>query len=138
MRATADQDEIGWQHFINGRISKLWRLAQEEWLSRVATRWKTTGSRWAKEVTKAILELNWSMWEHRNHIYHDPQHPWNQQNHREVQQQIRDQFDHYSRELFLPADRWLFEKTPVHTLLKNEPDFLSNWLTSVSAAYQSG
>jgi hypothetical protein len=55
LQTTTQQHNIGWKHFLKGRLSKGWGQAQEQYLTIFPK--KTTGSRWAVKVVDAALTL---------------------------------------------------------------------------------
>lgn len=66
--AATEQDEIGWQNFVEGKISKTWGdlqflYYQEQFSNRSVDRW-TSG------LVTRLLELTHGMWIHRNNILH--------------------------------------------------------------------
>ena len=68
LQTTTQQHNIGWNHFLKGRLSKGWGLAQEQYLTLFPDRRakKTTGSRWAVKVIEAALILLRTIWQARN------------------------------------------------------------------------
>ena len=133
--AIQDQHDIGWQHFLWGRISIHWKDAQAAWLARIATKWKRSSTQWAIHMTRAVLEMNWSMWEHRNDILHDPDHPWKVHARKQRHHLIRDMFLHYDEDLFLPKDRWLFQHSNPSVIIQKDDAKQKMWVASVKAAY---
>ena len=66
--AATEQDEIGWQNFVEGKISKTWGdlqflYYQEHFSNRSVDKW-TSG------LVTRLLELTHGMWIHRNNILH--------------------------------------------------------------------
>jgi hypothetical protein len=83
----------------------------------------------------ALLEISWQMWDHRNHIYHDPAHPWSQQRFKDTNHQIQLTLGAHAENSVLPRDRHLFSIPPEElTQGFSEADKLK-WLASVTAAY---
>ncbi len=68
LEAALDQDDIGIRHFLKGRVSKKWRVIQEDY-------YKHTGSRrssrlWAENLVSNILTLVHRQWIARNAVVH--------------------------------------------------------------------
>jgi hypothetical protein len=83
------------------------------WIARQATRYKHSPTKWAGRAVLALLEISWQMWEHRNHIYHDPAHPWLQQCSEDINHQIQLTLGaHEEQHSVLPWDRHLFSIPP--------------------------
>lgn len=81
-----------------------------------------------------MFDLVWDMWDHRNTIRHDPQHPWNVEERRQLQREVRQQFQQgwqdlprFDRDLFCDEE---------HTLGSPTKD-ITKWLLSVELARQA-
>jgi hypothetical protein len=134
-RALQAQDSLGWYQALNGRLSTAWQDAQAMWIARQATRYKRSPTKWAGRAVLALLEISWQMWEHRNHIYHDPSHPWSLQRCQDTNHQIQLTLGAHEENAVLPKDRHLFSIPPEElTLHFSEADKLK-WIASVTAAY---
>ena len=75
-QAAREQTEIGWNLFLCGRISRKWREAQDRWLDRLYTRWKSNGSTWAAKLCTKCINFHHSLWDHRNDILHSYDQLW--------------------------------------------------------------
>ena len=73
--AMISQDILGWRPFVYGRLATTWEDAQEEWLIRTATRFKRSSQRWSATVVEYLLKIHLNMWENRNKILYDNDHP---------------------------------------------------------------
>ena len=62
------QDQIGWDHFMLGRINKQWSILQEQNYRDIKSR--RTGERWASNPLKEICNIHWTMWNHRYEAVH--------------------------------------------------------------------
>jgi hypothetical protein len=113
-RALQAQDTLGWYQAINGRLLTLcWQDAQAVWIVNIATKYKrSSASKWAGQAALAILEIEWQLWEHRNHIYHDPAHTWSQQCQDDLTQQIQQNFGAHTSAKVLRRDHHLFNIPP--------------------------
>ena len=68
-KVVQEQNCIGWDHFMLGRISTRWSRLQDYHYKRIHSR--RTGERWATNLIMKIWEVHWSMWQHRNECLHD-------------------------------------------------------------------
>ena len=64
--AIQEQDRIGWEHFLLGRISTKIRDYQQRHYEHQNS--KKTGSAWCSKLINQLWLMLWKMWEHRNHI----------------------------------------------------------------------
>jgi hypothetical protein len=118
-----------------GRLSSLWQDAQAEWIAKQSTRYKHSPIRWVGCASLALLEISWQMWDHRNHIYHDPAHPWSVQRSQDISQQIISTLGAHNNKEILKRDRHLFSISPqVLTQSFSDAD-KHKWMASVTAAY---
>lgn len=68
MTAALEQDEIGWQNFVEGKISKSWGVLQwNHYQEQLSVR---SGDKWSAGLVTQLLELTHGMWKHRNSILH--------------------------------------------------------------------
>ena len=58
--AIKQQELIGWDHFIRGRLSKLWKIAQKTYQGQKYT------SKWPLLCIKAITNASQKIWEIQN------------------------------------------------------------------------
>jgi hypothetical protein len=68
-QAAADQDRIGWYHFVEGRISKKWALAQQAYYYQQHS--QRTGESWASNLVDHLLALVHRQWIQRNAVVHE-------------------------------------------------------------------
>ena len=66
--AAEEQDQIGWSHFIKGRVSKQWRAIQEEHYRSIGS--KRTARSWTEGLVSNILTLVHKQWIARNAVVH--------------------------------------------------------------------
>ena len=62
--AVLDQDDIGWRSFLDGFISKKWKIVIEK-------HFQATGSRksaelWTSKMVRQIWDMQWQLWMNRN------------------------------------------------------------------------
>ena len=68
LAAAMEQDEIGWQNFVEGKISKSWgNLQWQHYQEQLLVR---SGDKWSAGLVTQLLELTHGMWIHRNNILH--------------------------------------------------------------------
>jgi hypothetical protein len=133
--AIAAQHDIGWLPFLWGRISQKWRLAQDRWLQRIATRWKKSVRIWASKFVRANVSIGWHLWELRNSYLHSDDHPRQLGPRTDRITLIQQRFQAYRPEHLQPSDQHWFLHYTVETL-KTSPSYLQiHWLESVEWAY---
>jgi hypothetical protein len=66
--AAEEQDQIGWSHFIKGRVSKQWRAIQEEHYH--STGLKRMAHSWTEGLISNILTLVHKQWIAQNAVVH--------------------------------------------------------------------
>lgn len=68
LEAATDQDEIGWIHFVEGRISRKWReVQQEHFLLHGSQR---SARKWSEDLVMNMFSLVHKQWEVRNAVVH--------------------------------------------------------------------
>jgi hypothetical protein len=70
--ATAEQDSIGWQNFVEGKIACSWTALQEDYY--IASGSQHSAAVWALGLVTHLLELVHAMWTHWNSILHQHDH----------------------------------------------------------------
>jgi hypothetical protein len=108
LAACSFQDRIGWTNLLLGRLTGFWRDAQDEWIVLTPTKWQRSSARWLSLTTRAIWELSWEMWMQRNAVYHDPAHPWRQQQGMELCNRLPLEWSQFDPTLYFPAGRKYF------------------------------
>ena len=66
--AASEQDEIGWQNFAEGKISKSWGDLQLDYYHELHSKWSV--DIWTSGLVSHLLELTHGMWIHRNGVDH--------------------------------------------------------------------
>ena len=66
--AVQQQNNIGWQSFIEGFWSSQWRAHQQQYLSSIKS--KRSSLLWISKLQRRIWLIPWKMWEHRNNVLH--------------------------------------------------------------------
>ena len=65
-----EQDNIGWNKFVEGKISRKWSIAQEMYY-RKNPRITRTGTKWAEILVRGLYGKIRAMWLQRNSILHE-------------------------------------------------------------------
>ena len=123
------QSQIGWKWILYGWLAKDWRKAQDRWLDRISTKWKPSSLKWSTQVAKWFIEFHHSLWEHRNTIYHDPQHPWRLQAKQEKINTMKQRYVQLASLTLPPSDRWLLSKS-ISDLEVMDIDSIIQWNSS--------
>ena len=66
--AALDQDKIGWQNLVEGKLTIKWRELQEDYYTRLGS--QHLASSWASSLVSRLLELVHSMWKQQNAVDH--------------------------------------------------------------------
>jgi hypothetical protein len=66
--AAAEQDEIGWQNFVEGKIMQSWGMLQLQHYQEQQS--KHTVDKWTSGLVTQLLELTHRMWLHHNGVLH--------------------------------------------------------------------
>jgi hypothetical protein len=66
--AALEQDEIGWQNFAEGKISKIWGHLQLAYYQELHS--TQLVDRWTSGLVSHLLELTHQMWIHQNGVNH--------------------------------------------------------------------
>ena len=128
--AIANQDDMGWDNFLEGTIVKNWQSIQATYYHFLQSR-KTT-LRWASALIRKSWEVAWDQWEHRNGILHDKDNAVSFEEIERITLNIRQEFA--TGRCQLPkGDAYLFRGT-VDKLLRKKVHQLQNWLEQVEAA----
>ena len=82
-------------------------------------------------MIKKLFNVAWDMWEHRNGIAHAMDHPWRQEENRQIENEIRNQFKMGTATL-QGKDKFRLES--LATVLNFDYDKRIQWLGSMKAA----
>jgi hypothetical protein len=66
--AAMEQDEIGWQNFMEGKITRSWGMLQIQLYQEQHS--KRTMDKWTSGLVTQLLELTHGMWLHCNGVLH--------------------------------------------------------------------
>ena len=129
-RAIKQQEKIGWDHFLLGRISQQWSEIQAKHYKNIGS--KKTGERWAEILIKEIWRIHCSIWNGRNEILHGTG------NHvvlgtKVYEKEIEKELNKGSK-LILNSDKYLFRGISMVDVRKWKADKKQKWLDTVTAA----
>ena len=127
--AIRSQDRLGWDSFLEGTLSKQWRVTQDYYLAHVKS--PRTSRAWATALIRKAQMVAWSLWQHRNRILHDEA-ALDEDTAIQVDADIRQEFITGSQ-LLPRADRGLF-KPGVDRVLTRNLGRKQKWLQQVQAA----
>ena len=82
---------IGCQGLLEGRLSSEWIPLQQSYLLSLFSR--RSASLWASRMSQQLIQIGFSMWEHRNSIKHSDLSLQAQERIRQVDDDINDQFE---------------------------------------------
>lgn len=68
-RAAEQQQQLTWKGFLNGCLSKHWRIAQQNYLD--TKRSSKSSLLWASRLQHQVWMLQWNLWEKRNDFIHN-------------------------------------------------------------------
>ena len=66
---TVEQDNIGWQNFVEGKLLMRWKLLQEQHYA--CTGSSRMADQWAKGLITKLLEMVHDVWKYRNSVLHE-------------------------------------------------------------------
>jgi hypothetical protein len=72
-QALSDQQVIGGRRFFEGWVVKSWTDIQQHYYSLIHSR--RSGRRWTIELIKRLWQIAWDIWQHRNDVLHEKEHP---------------------------------------------------------------
>ncbi len=131
----AEQDAIGWQDFMEGKISKSLLQLQKSHLANANT--MMTGGLWAKEFISRVLHITHSQWLFRNVSLHDKTDGYLQANkRRELLMEIDRLMD--TDPDSLPPDCQYLLEIDFNSLAASSAVKQTYWLYAIKAARQAG
>ena len=125
--ALKEQNNIGWNHFIEGFWSKQFSLCQQQHFNTLNIT-KSTILLLSKTQWR-IWQIAWQLWDHQNNILHGDNHTF----HPEEIEQISKEIQHeWSTNLStLPMSYKYLFKDSVQTILNKSHTHRLNWLINV-------
>ena len=125
----AAQSIIGWKNFLYGRLSPKW---EQHHALIIPSDNNYKSKRWVTQLIRKLWNTAWDLWEHRNGILHDKNHPWKIEENRQTALEIQEQFKLGSDGLAGKDKCRLWQ--PVGEILTLPPDTQKQWLLSIKAA----
>ena len=110
-----EHDQLGWQNFAEGRISKLYIDIQNRWYKRETTKkCRKTVETWATGFIENLIRITHNQWTWRNEKLHFRQHPGAETvfEYETTMQRILDDLEMMSPEDLLPEDQYLLGVDP--------------------------
>ena len=126
----ARQDEIGWQHFLEGALVLGWQDVQAIYYESIKSR--RTSLRWISALIRKLWEVAWDQWEHRNGILHGNENFVTLDEVESIELQVRREFD-TGRGPLPTTDSHLFKGT-VDRIIKQPLSYKRKWLHHVEVA----
>ena len=126
MQAITEQDQIGWDHFVRGRHSKLWITLQTLYKGR-----QTTLS-WQHKFFTAILKINSTLWEVRNTLQYGNGKEKLTREQRRLAPTITDLYNTYTN--LISVKHYNIFNTPLAQRLQFSPTENKQWINTVKAA----
>ena len=125
-QAIDDQNEIGWDQFLKGRLSLQWINLQHKYCLDQNLQPKYDGFNWASKLIKKILDVSLLLWDFRNKLlrgFNYAESIFIQR--QKLTKQIKHAYDHYRDEV-KPHFQTLFQKS-LPNLLKHSVSYLHTW-----------
>ena len=126
--ALEEQEELGWDKFIRGFISKSWGLAQESWyIQENDISHKHTNDRWSLHLQRGIQTFWFASWDQRNkHIHGGPTQRDNKQRRHRLRARVRALYQKSRHNL--PFWETPLFSTPLFIQLRRGNEQLSLWI----------
>ena len=126
LEATKQQDEIGWDNLLRGRISNTWLKAQTKYSP------SKTPSHWSKQAIKTFINASNSVWTVRNILKFSETTPTLTNPQLMLKPKIIELYTTYTQKLH-PNQYHLFH-TPIHQRLTFSAQENTHWMKTVKAA----
>jgi hypothetical protein len=127
------QYEIGWDKFVFGNISVLWKEIQAQYFQEIGK--QNSGLRCTSALIQ-IWQVAWYKWEHMNAILHNSNNLVTQEEAAMIASQVQMELETGTKGL-LQGDRYLFDDHRVTKSAKWTVESQVSWLETVSEARQA-
>ena len=127
--AIQEQDRIGWENFLLGRVSTKIRDFQQRHYEHQNSR--KTGAAWCSKLINQLWLMIWKMWEHRNHINTSTITPQQRRERGQLLTEVRREFAK-GRTTLLKEDHYLLENRD--RIVAYPLQDLEDWLNRVQQA----
>lgn len=133
LTAVHSQNEIGWEHFLKGRISNKWLELQEQYKDEELLPPNHDGFHWAQTTIAQIIKISLQLWDYRNKIlrgfnYADSMLLKRQ----EITDKIRQSYQHSTE--VEPHFYHIFDK-PLQDLFNHSVSYLQAWQFTYDLAH---
>ena len=128
------QNDIGWQSFLEGWIAMDWECVQQEYYDFLKSR--KTGKRWIIALIKKLWLVAWDLWEHRNNILHTQTNAISKEKLQTANRKLSKLFCKYQAVLSSTIDKYLFE-VPLQQLLQKDLHYKEEWIKNLESAVQN-
>ena len=129
-KALLEQNDIGWENLIKGRISKCWATAQEMQYRREKADKQYTGNVWKVKLVRAIWKYAMEIWINRCNQEHMALTTEEQNSQREMIVPTMEYLYDKGRTMVRYTDQALFD-VPLETRKKHHPKQQKKWIDNV-------
>jgi Reverse transcriptase (RNA-dependent DNA polymerase) len=129
---TIQQNNIGWDFFIEGWLGLHWRASQARFLLSIQS--KMSVRRWVGALILKLWAIAWDLWEHRNGVEHEHD---RQDLHIQLNDQIRAEVDNYNIDEY-PDMAYMFRMEEMDKIYDSSIGYKKSWLRNVVGAKSKG
>jgi hypothetical protein len=123
--AIDEQNNIGWNRFLEGWLSKAWVLRQQQYFEKSRTH--RSGKRWAVALIRKLWLVTWDLWEHHNGVLHEQENALARERSSKTNSKVCDLFQELMGRHILPRDRHLL-RLSLSELLKKDQEYKEVWV----------
>ena len=139
-KAVDEQDEIGWDQFFKGRLSKEWQLIQDEEYQRLSNQGEKvlkhqTGLWWTARLIRLIIYFALNEWQVRNDTLHETKDKTAREATRNRLKMIATKMYDIHEQADHPVLRRYFKRPYLETITKPTTR-LEHWLVAVITLYE--
>ena len=139
-KAVDEQDEIGWDQFFKGRLSKEWQIIQDEEYQILSNKGEKvlrhqTGLWWTARMIRLIIYFALDEWQVRNDTLHETKDKTAREATRNRLKMIVTKMYDIHEQADHPALRRYFKRPYLETITKPTTR-LEHWLTAVITLYE--
>ncbi len=128
------QNDIGWQTFIEGWTAMEWESAQQDYYNFIMSR--RTGKHWMTALSRKLWLVAWDLWEHRNGILHAQTNTISDKKLQAVNRKVTVLFSKYQQILTATIEKYLFS-VPLQQLLMKDFHYKEEWINILESVLQS-
>ena len=123
LQAIRQQEQIRWDYFIRGRLSKIWTIAQKTYQGKKYT------SKWPLLCIKAITAATQKIWEIRNILKFGTESQAISNHQKRLQPTIKSYYDTYQQTI--PWSQFKLFQVPLQIRLTFSPKENTQWIKTV-------